>query len=128
MLRGSINHVGITVSDLPEAMKFFKPFLQFFGYNVGPVIQDPNGQHLTINVLTGIRGVAVNIWEAKREFANHRFEPYEVGLHHLAFHVDRREQVDQTEGEHEDRRQLSLRQDRVSSRDRSEQCLAMPLH
>jgi hypothetical protein len=45
---GSINHIGITVDDLPEAMKFFKPLLQFVGYNVGPVIQDPDGQHLTV--------------------------------------------------------------------------------
>jgi len=95
MLTGSINHVSITVSDLTEAMKFFKPFLEFLGYNIGDVIQDPNGQRLTVNVLTGIRGVAVNIWEAKPEFAKHRFEVYEVGLHHLAFHVEHREQIDQ---------------------------------
>ena len=64
MLRGSINHVSITVRDLGEAMKFFKPFLEFLGYHIGQVIQDPNGQRLTVNVLPGLRGVAVNIWEA----------------------------------------------------------------
>jgi hypothetical protein len=42
MLRGSINHVSITVRDLGEAMKFFKPFLEFVGYHIGQVIQDPN--------------------------------------------------------------------------------------
>jgi hypothetical protein len=82
MLRGSINHVSITVRDLGEAMKFFKPFLEFLGYHIGQVIQDPNGQRLTVNVLPGLRGVAVNIWEAKPEFASHPFEVYEVGLHH----------------------------------------------
>ena len=95
MLLGSINHVSITVSDLAKAMKFFKPFLEFLGYNIGEVIQDHNGQRLTVNVLTGPRGVAVNIWEAKPEFAGHPFEVYEVGLHHLAFHVEKHEQVDQ---------------------------------
>ena len=95
MLTGSINHVSITVSDLREAMKFFKPFLEFLGYNIGEPFQDPNGQHLTVNVLTGMRGVALNIWEAKPELAKHRFEVYEVGLHHLAFHVEKREQIDQ---------------------------------
>ena len=34
-LLGSINHVSITVSDLPEAMKFFGPLLKFLGYTVG---------------------------------------------------------------------------------------------
>ena len=95
MLRGSINHVSLTVSDLAEAMKFFTPFLEFLGYDIGQVIQDHNGQRLTVNVLPGLRGVAVNIWEAKPEFASHPFEVYEVGLHHLAFHVEKREQVDQ---------------------------------
>lgn len=95
MLKGSINHVSLTVSDLSAAMRFFKPFLEFLGYDIGEVIQDPNGQHLTVNVLPGIRGVAVNIWEAKSELAQHRFEVYEVGLHHLAFHVARREEVDE---------------------------------
>jgi glyoxylase I family protein len=95
MLRGSINHVSLTVSNLSEAMKFFKPFLEFLGYAIGEVIQDRNGQHLTVNILPGIRGVAVNIWEAKPEFAKHPFEVYEVGLHHLAFHVEKHEQVDQ---------------------------------
>lgn len=41
MLRGSINHVSITVRDLGEAMKFFKPFLEILGYQIGQVIQDP---------------------------------------------------------------------------------------
>ena len=95
MLRGSINHVSITVSDLNEAMKFFTPFLEFLGYRIGETIQDPNGQRLTVNVLPGLRGVAVNIWEAKPALAKHRFEVYEVGLHHLAFHVERREQIDE---------------------------------
>ena len=40
MLRGSINHVSITVSDLTQAMKFFKPFLEFLGYDMGHVIRD----------------------------------------------------------------------------------------
>jgi predicted enzyme related to lactoylglutathione lyase len=31
-LHGSINHVSLTVSDLPEAMKFFGPLLKFLGY------------------------------------------------------------------------------------------------
>ena len=95
MLRGSINHISITVSDLTTAMKFFKPFLEFLGYNIGQVIQDPNGQRLTVNVLPGLSSVAVNIWEAKPEFASHPFEVYEVGLHHLAFNVEKHEQVEQ---------------------------------
>ena len=53
MLRGSINHVSITVGDLCAAMKFFTPFLEFLGYNIGQVIQDLDGQRLTVNILPG---------------------------------------------------------------------------
>jgi glyoxylase I family protein len=93
-LLGSMNHVSITVSDLTRAMGFFKPFLEFLGYNIWDSIQDPNGQRLHVNVNAG-NGAVFNIWEAKRELATHRFEVYEVGLHHIAFNTDTREQVDQ---------------------------------
>lgn len=93
-LLGSMNHVSITVSDLPRAMGFFKPFLEFLGYNIWDAIQDPNGQRLRVNVNAG-NGAVFNIWEAKPALAGHRFEVYEVGLHHIAFNTDTREQVDQ---------------------------------
>src|SRR5260370_1443755 len=34
-LHGSINHVSITVSDLPQPMRFFGPLLKFLGCTVG---------------------------------------------------------------------------------------------
>jgi len=94
MLHGSINHVSITVRNLADAMKFFEPFLVLLGYTAGEVIQDRNGQHLTVNI-NGANGTAINIWEAKPEHTAHPFEVYEVGLHHLAFNTERHEQVDQ---------------------------------
>jgi glyoxylase I family protein len=93
-LLGSMNHVSITVSDLTDAMRFFKPFLESLGYNIWDVIQDPNGQRLNVTVNAG-NGAVFNIWEAKPQFAKHPFEVYEVGLHHIAFNTDTREQVDQ---------------------------------
>jgi len=92
-LLGSMNHVSITVGDLTKAMEFFKPFLEFLGYNVWDVIQDPNGQRLRVTV-NARNGAVLNIWEAKPDLARHPFEVYEVGLHHIAFNTDTREQVD----------------------------------
>jgi glyoxylase I family protein len=89
-----MNHVSITVSDLTRAMGFFKPFLEFLGYEIWDVIQDPNGQRMRVTVNHG-NGAVFNIWEAKPESAAHPFEVYEVGLHHIAFNTDTREQVDQ---------------------------------
>ena len=92
--RGTINHVSITVSDLPEAMKFFGPMLKFLGYTVGGIFQDTRtGGRLTVNI-NDTNGTAFNVWEAKGDLGKHRFEVYEPGLHHVAFNVQRHEQVD----------------------------------
>jgi glyoxylase I family protein len=93
-LIGSMNHVSITVGDLDNAMKFYQPFLEFLGYEIWDEIRDPNGQRLRVTVNRG-NGAGLNIWEAKLEFAAHPFEVYEVGLHHIAFNTDTREQVDE---------------------------------
>jgi catechol 2,3-dioxygenase-like lactoylglutathione lyase family enzyme len=93
VLHGSINHVSITVSNLPEAMKFFGPLLQSLGYRVGEIFRSRSGADLTVN-LNDANGTAVNIWQAKPGLADRRFEIYEPGLHHVAFNVERHDQVD----------------------------------
>ena len=95
MLHGSINHVSITVSDLPKAMEFFGPLLRFLGYAVGPIVHDPRSNHdLTVNI-NEANDTAFNIWQAEPDLVGHAFEVYEPGLHHVAFNVERHEQVDQ---------------------------------
>jgi glyoxylase I family protein len=94
MLNGSINHVSITVSDLPKAMQFFGPLLGHLGYAVGQIFRSRSGDDLTVNINPG-NGTAVNIWQARPGLAEHRFEVYEPGLHHVAFNVERHEQVDE---------------------------------
>ena len=95
MLHGSINHVSITVSDLRRSMAFFEPFLRFLGYSVAEVMHDSRSGHdLTVN-LNHANGTAFNIWQAEPELAKHRFAVYEPGLHHVAFNVERHEQVDE---------------------------------
>lgn len=93
MLHGSINHVAISVSNLPEAMKFLRPVLEFLGYSAGEIFTSRSGSDLTVNINQS-NGTALNIWQAKPGLAQHRFEIYEPGLHHLAFNVERHEQVD----------------------------------
>lgn len=95
MLHGSINHVSITVSDLPRAMEFFGPFLEFMGYEVGAIMHDDRSDHdLTVN-LNQANGTAVNVWQAMPGLADHPFAVYEPGLHHVAFNVGKHGQVDQ---------------------------------
>jgi catechol 2,3-dioxygenase-like lactoylglutathione lyase family enzyme len=95
MLHGSINHVSITVSNLPEAMKFLGPVLEFLGFTVGQIFDHaPAKSALTVNI-NEANGTAVNVWQAKPGLADHPFEVYEPGLHHVAFNVERHEQVDE---------------------------------
>jgi catechol 2,3-dioxygenase-like lactoylglutathione lyase family enzyme len=94
MLRGSINHVSITVSNLDEAMAFLGPVLEFLGYSVGTVLRNESaGTRLTVNI-NGANGIAFNVWEAKPELARHEFRVYEPGLHHVAFNVASHDDVD----------------------------------
>ena len=57
-LHGTLNHVSITVSNLDEAMTFFRPFLEFFGYTVGTP-SPYAGTRLRVNVNEG-NGIAIN--------------------------------------------------------------------
>lgn len=94
MLHGSINHVSITVGDLPEAMHFLGPLLGFLGYNVGEIGEDRGtGHELTVNIHPA-NGIAFNVWQAEPEHSKHPFEVYEPGLHHVAFNVSHHDDVD----------------------------------
>ena len=94
MLLGSINHVSITVRDIATAMGFFRPLLEFLGYTVGLEVHEHAGTRVIVNI-NEKNGVAFNIWQAKPGLADHPFEVYEVGLHHVAFNVAAHEQVDE---------------------------------
>lgn len=94
MLQGSINHVSITVSNLDQAMGFFRPVLEFLGFSVGTTSHNEStGTRLTVNI-NASNGLAFNVWEAKPDLAGHRFEVYEPGLHHVAFNVESHDEVD----------------------------------
>ena len=61
MLRGSINHVSITVRDLAVAMEFFRPLLEFLGFTIGGILERPETQtRLTVNI-NRTNGVAFNL-------------------------------------------------------------------
>ena len=88
-LHGTINHIALTVSDLDQAMKFYTPLLEALGYVVGQPMPY-NDSRLTVN-LHELHGTAVNIWQATKL---HPFDVYEPGLHHVAFNVSSKSEVD----------------------------------
>ncbi len=86
---GTINHISVTVSDLDEAMLFFGPFLEYFGYTIGRPSPYADTR-LSFN-LNESNGIAINVWEAK---SPHTFKVYEPGLHHIALNAGSKQQVD----------------------------------
>lgn len=66
MLHGSIDHISITVSDLPKAMQCFGSLLEFLGDTVGEIFRDDRSGHdLTVNI-NQPNGTAFNIWQKLR--------------------------------------------------------------
>jgi catechol 2,3-dioxygenase-like lactoylglutathione lyase family enzyme len=86
MQLGSINHIGLTVSDMARAAEFYEALLSHLGY--ARVEDTP--QH----ILWAGPGGALGISPVRPELAQRRHDRYAVGLHHLAFHAPRREDVD----------------------------------
>jgi catechol 2,3-dioxygenase-like lactoylglutathione lyase family enzyme len=100
------SHVSVTVRDLDRAMEFFAPLLQFLGYRTSKPLRNPSTDSRLVVNINPTNGVAFNVWEAKRELASHAFQVYEPGLHHVAWNVGSREQVDDL---HEKVRALGVR-------------------
>jgi glyoxylase I family protein len=93
MIRGSLSHIDLTVTDLASSVDFYDSVLGRLGYrrldDVGAGapcwgISDTGGGFFTIALKP-----------ARPESNLPVHDRYAPGLHHLAFHADRREDVDQ---------------------------------
>ncbi len=92
MIRGSLSHVDLTVTDLASSVDFYDRVLGRLGYrradDLGAGapcwgISDSGGGFFTI---------ALKPSRSKSRATRH--DRYAPGLHHLAFHADSREDVD----------------------------------
>jgi glyoxylase I family protein len=96
MIRGSLSHLDLTVADLQRSVAFYDRVLGRLGYRrsdgVGAgapcwAISDSCGGFFTIALKS-----------ARPESRNRAHDRYAPGLHHLAFHADSREEVDELHG------------------------------
>jgi catechol 2,3-dioxygenase-like lactoylglutathione lyase family enzyme len=87
-MRGAINHLALTVSDLAASERaFHAPVLEWLGYE--KVEDVPEGMTLWFN---GPARLALNLWQATEAGTHDRRRP---GLHHLAFMAPDRSEVDE---------------------------------
>jgi len=96
MQTGSINHVAITVFNLEDSMNFYEPFLSLLGYQFKAMF--PNESKIEDSYfgcsLFGNDNVGtwINLWQ-KSPLSDTKFDRYNVGLHHLAFHTNTKEEL-----------------------------------
>lgn len=93
MIRGSLSHVDLTVGELDRSIEFYDRVLNRLGFRRADEfgagapcwdIQDSAGSHFSI-ALRSARGAETG----------NPHDPGRCGLHHLAFHVDDRADVDE---------------------------------
>ena len=92
MLRGSLSHLDFTVSDLPASVRFYATLLPRLGYQRLDEFgggapcwgqRDGDGGYFSIALVEARSGGPTS------------HDRYTPGLHHAAFHVDSRTEVDE---------------------------------
>jgi glyoxylase I family protein len=85
-----VHHVDLVVSSIERSLAFYTGLLGPLGYHRVNEVEGERGE--TIWYLGG-PGTGIGLREAQSE--SPAYDRYRVGLHHLAFEADSREQVDE---------------------------------
>ncbi|KAG0227387.1 hypothetical protein BGW42_002977 [Actinomortierella wolfii] len=84
---GTINHLGLSVSDKPKSLKFYRFLLiDLLGYKQGPDMP------FFTMFIHPTQGYEIIISPGQTDAIHNRYTP---GYHHLAFNVDSQEQVNE---------------------------------
>jgi glyoxylase I family protein len=89
-MRGSVNHIDLTVSDPERSRPFYQAVLEFLGYRC---IAD-HDRGYDFDLLTPRGFTSIGIVRATGPNAGRKHDRYSPGLHHLAWTSDTRDDVD----------------------------------
>ena len=94
MIRGALSHLDFTISDPKRSVPFYDAVLSLLGYRRAPV-----GTAMTARACWCIEDSQNSVFSIALEPAQgsgkqQRHNRYAPGLHHVAFHVDSRADVD----------------------------------
>ena len=89
-MRGLVHHIDLTVADPKASFAFYDALLSALGYRCE--YQTERGYEWKLDTELGSQ--SVGIVRASPESACRSHDRYSPGLHHLAFAVDSREDVD----------------------------------
>jgi glyoxylase I family protein len=90
-MRGLIDHLDLTVRDLPRSRAFYEAVLGFMGYT--NVREYEGGLDFNMPGEGGWQ-CAIGIKKASGEGASRPHDRYSPGLHHVAFYAQSRTDVD----------------------------------
>jgi glyoxylase I family protein len=85
-----VHHVDLVVSSIERSLPFYSGLLGPLGYHTVSEVEGERGE--TIWYIGG-PGTAVGLREARTK--SEAYDRYRVGLHHLAFEADSRQEVDE---------------------------------
>ena len=95
MIRGALSHCDLTITDPDRAIPFYDAVLPLLGYHRVPV--EPGTTAVACwSLADGEQSVFSIALERARDTGKRRnYDRSAPGLHHLAFHLDSRADVDQ---------------------------------
>jgi catechol 2,3-dioxygenase-like lactoylglutathione lyase family enzyme len=94
-MRGSVNHVDLTVLDPERSLLFYETVLGFMGYR--RVSAHSRGYDFDLLRPDGV-SCSIGVMKAQSRGRTRRHNRYSPGLHHLAWSADSREDVDALHG------------------------------
>lgn len=92
MVRGSLSHLDLTVTDMARSVRFYERVLGGLGYNRLPEAGADGPCWGVTDADGGVFNIGLQL--AKPESTTRPHDRYAPGLHHLAFHADSRGDVD----------------------------------
>lgn len=88
-MKAQLYHIQINVRDAARSLPFYKALLGYLEYRTV----------YETDAMAGFSGSGADIWVADPRHADSGFHRKRAGLNHLAFRVDRREDVDRFSAE-----------------------------
>jgi glyoxylase I family protein len=95
MIRGALSHLDFTITDPTRSVPFYQEVLSWLGYRRVPVGAETTASACWAITDPGGSRFSIGLEPAHGPGQRQPYNRYAPGLHHVAFHVDSRQDVDQ---------------------------------
>ena len=93
MIVSGVDHLDLVVTDLERSLEFYNGLLEPLGFTRNSEIEGERGERVVY--IGGSGGPSVSLRQAQSDAHPTPYDRYAVGIHHLCFHAESREQVDE---------------------------------